>query len=595
MPPFSTRWRDFSLPERSDIVTILIQAAGIDYAHGGNQIFENTSFVLKEGERAALIGENGSGKSTLFRLMAREVEPDAGAVTHRRGLRIGYLRQDSGLDPDLTVRETLAGAACDASALEAELHEMEAKLAEPLDDDEMADVIERYTVVLERLDAGQDTDMETRLAEVLGGLRFPPHRWDQCVGELSGGERKLVDVARYLLDRPDVLLLDEPDNHFDIETRAWLERWLTNEFGGAVCLISHDRYMIDRVATTIFELEDGVIRQYPGNYSAYRELKRARLEREAELRELQEREFLKLKASAEQLTQWARQNPKFASRAENQRRKLAEERERLESTPKPILDRKRIEVGFDTERGSTDVVIADNVSKAYGDRVVFEPFDLLLRHGDRVGLVGPNGAGKTTLVRMILGDEPPTGGTIRLGPSVTAGYYAQQHETLDPQATPLETLRKVKPMTEQQALSALVSMLFDRADAMNRIGALSGGERARLQIALLILGGANLLVLDEPTNNLDIPSGEALEAALRAFPGTILTISHDRYFLDAICTRTIAIDKGIVRDHPGGYSDHLANPDAGTPLTRSLRYPRREEPPRSKKKRRKEMVLQRTE
>jgi ATP-binding cassette subfamily F protein 3 len=565
-------------------MTILIQAADISYAHGGNQIFENTSFVLKEGERAALIGENGSGKSTLFRLMARELVPDAGTVTHRRGLTVRYLHQESALDPNLTVRETLARSAGDASALEAELHELEGKLAEPLGDDEMADVIERYTAVLERLDAGQDTDVETRLAEVLGGLRFPPHRWNQCVGELSGGERKLVDVARFLLDRPDVLLLDEPDNHFDIETRAWLERWLTTEYDGAVCLISHDRYMIDRVATTIFELEDGVIRQYPGNYSAYREMKRSRLEREAELRELQEREFLKLKASAEQLTQWARQNPKFANRAENQRRKLAEERERLESTPKPILDRRRIDVGFAAERGSTDVLIAENVSKTYGDRVVFEPFDLLLRQGDRVGLVGPNGAGKTTLVRMILGEEPPTAGTIRLGPSVTVGYYAQEHETLDPEATPLETLRLLKPMTEQQALSALVSMLFDRHDAMNRIGALSGGERARLQIALLILGGANLLVLDEPTNNLDIPSGEALEAALREFPGSVLTISHDRYFLDAVCTRTIAVGDGAVRDYPGGYSYHLANPDTGTPLTRSLRYRKPEEASRKGKR-----------
>jgi ATP-binding cassette subfamily F protein 3 len=561
-------------------MTILIQAADISYAHGGNQIFEATSFVLHEGERAALIGENGSGKSTLFRLLARELVPDSGAVTHRRGLRVGHLHQQSALEPALTVRETLARVAGDAGALETELHTLEAKLADPLDDDEMADVVERYTAVLERLDAGQDTDVETRLAAMLGGLPFPPHRWDQRVGELSGGERKLVDVARFLLDRPDVLLLDEPDNHFDVETRAWLERWLTTEYTGAVCLISHDRYMIDRVANTIFELEDGTIRQYPGGYSAYRELRQARLEREAELRELQEREFRKLKASAEQLTQWARQNDKFASRAENQRRKLAKERERLESTPRPILDRRRIDVDFSIERGSTDVLVAENVSKAFGERVVFEPFDLLLRHGDRAGLVGPNGAGKTTLVRMVLGEEPPTTGTIRLGPSVTVGYYAQEHETLDPEATPLETLRMLKPMNEQQALSALVAMLFDRHDAMNRIGALSGGERARLQIALLILGGANLLVLDEPTNNLDIPSGEALEAALRDFPGAVLTISHDRYFLDAICTRTIAIDAGVVRDYPGGYSYFLANPDKGAPLTRSLRYRKPEEAPR---------------
>jgi ATP-binding cassette subfamily F protein 3 len=413
---------------------------------------------------------------------------------------------------------------------------------------------------------------------VLGGLRFPERRWDQRIGELSGGERKLVDVARFLLNQPDVLLLDEPDNHFDVDARSWLEEWLTTTYTGAVCLISHDRYMIDRVARNILELEDGTIRQYPGNYTAYLDLRQARLEREAEIRELKEREYKKLKASAEQLTQWARQNPKFASRAENQRRKMAEERDRLDAEPVPILSRRQIKVDFDTERGSTNVLATDGVSKAFGDQIVFRPFDLLIRQGERVGLVGPNGAGKTTLVRMILGEEEPTRGSIRIGPSINVGYYAQEHETLDLNATPMEMVRKVKPLTEQQALSFLVGLLFDRNDTMNRIGALSGGERARLQIALLILSGANLLILDEPTNNLDMASVESLEAALLEFPGAILTISHDRYFLDKMCTRIIEVNDGIVRDFPGGYSYYLANGDKGTPLTRGMAHLSRQEP-----------------
>ncbi|HVL25589.1 MAG TPA: ABC-F family ATP-binding cassette domain-containing protein [Thermomicrobiales bacterium] len=551
-------------------MSLLIQAANVRYAHGGNQIFEDTSFVLREGDRVALIGENGSGKSTLFRLLARDLTPQGGAVTHRRGLTVGYLRQQSALDPALTVREVVARAAGDPAALEAQLHELEHQLGQPLDDDTMADVVDRYSAVLERLDTVQNTDHEAELAEVLGGLRFPAYRWDQRVGELSGGERKLVDVAQFLLTQPDVLLLDEPDNHFDVEARAWLEHWLTTAYTGAVGLISHDRYMIDRVANAIVELEDGRIREYPGNYTTYLELKRSRLEREADLRELQEREFKKLKASAEQLTQWARQNPKFASRAENQRRKMADERARLDAEPVPILNRRQIKVEFDTGRGSTDVLMADGVAKAYGERTVYRPFDLLLRHGERAGLVGPNGAGKTTLVRMILGEEPPTKGTLRLGPSVTAGYYAQEHETLDLAATPLEMVRKVKALNEQQALSFLIGLLFDRDDAMNRIGALSGGERARLQVGLLILSGANLLILDEPTNNLDMASVEALEDALLDFPGAILTISHDRYFLDKLCTRIIEVNDGVVRDFPGGYSFYSANPDKGTPLTRGM-------------------------
>jgi ATP-binding cassette subfamily F protein 3 len=551
-------------------MTILIQAANITYAHGGNQIFRDTSFVLHEGDRVALIGENGSGKSTLFRLMTQELTPDGGKVTHRRGVTVGHLHQQSALDPSLTVREVVARAAGDESALERELLQLESHLSQPLDDATMAEVLDRQGAILERLDLLQDTDPAADLDEILSGLRFPQHRWDQRVADLSGGERKLIDVAQHLLSQPDVLLLDEPDNHFDIEARAWLERWLVSDFSGTVCMISHDRYTIDKVANSIFELEDGSIRQYPGNYSAYVDLKRARLEREAELRALAERELKKLKASAEQLTQWARQNPKFATRAENQRRKLAIERERLENTSLPILNRRTINVDFDFERGSTNVLNIDGASKSWGDRVVLQPFDLLLRHGERAGLVGPNGAGKTTLVHMILGEESLSSGSIGIGPSITVGYYAQEHETLDQDATPIETVRRIKAMTEQQALSFLVGLLFDRNDTMNRVGHLSGGEQARLQIALLILSGANLLILDEPTNNLDIASVEALERALQEFPGAILTISHDRFFLDRICTRIVEIRNEVVRDFPGGYSYYVDNPDKGATLTKAV-------------------------
>jgi len=328
--------------------------------------------------------------------------------------------------------------------------------------------------------------------------------------------------------------------------------------------------MIDRVANEIFELEDGKIQIYPGNYSQYQDLKRNRLERALELRELAEREFKKLKASAEELTQWARQNPKFATRAEAMRRKMAEERARLDAEKMPVLSRRKIKVEFDTERGSSLVLEAAGATKSYGEREVLKPFDLEIRHGERIGIVGGNGAGKTTLVRMALRQEKVTGGSFRLGPSIVTGYYSQEHETLDPNQTPLDVIRKVKPLNEQQAISILTGMLFDRDDAMNRIGALSGGERSRLQIAILILKGANFLLLDEPTNNLDIGSVETLEDALLEFPGTILSISHDRFYLDKICTRIIEIDGGVLRDYPGGYSYYRQNRDKGTILTRGM-------------------------
>ncbi|MDQ3043791.1 MAG: ATP-binding cassette domain-containing protein [Chloroflexota bacterium] len=547
-------------------MTLLIQAATISHAYGGNQIFTDVSFELRRGDRVALIGENGAGKSTLFKIMARQLRPDAGVVTHRRNLTVGYLSQEPTLEAWRSIRETVALAAGDPGALEAELRALEARLVEPLDDAAMADVLDAYSVALTRFETGSGATVEATVAATLSGLGLGQERWDQPIGELSGGEKKLVGLARFLVATPDLLLLDEPDNHLDITAKRWLETYLA-AYPGAVGLISHDRTFIDRTMNRIFEIEDGRITGYTGDYSAYLMEKWARLERADRLRDLQEREFKKLKASAEQLTQWARQNPKFASRAENQRRKMAEERERLETTPAPMLNRRRIDPQFSAERGSTLALEATALAKSYADREIVRPFELTIRHGERVGLVGPNGAGKTTLFRLILGREEPSGGALRIGPSTIPGYYAQEQETLDPAATPLSWVRAHSPLNEHQALSFLVSFGFDRTDAFNRIAELSGGERARLQIGTLILTGANFLLLDEPTNNLDIPSVEALEAALLDFTGTILAISHDRYFLDKICDRTLELRDGYLRDFPGGYSAYQDRPKIGALLT----------------------------
>ena len=550
-------------------MAILIQAANVTYAYGGNEVFSNITFELKSNERIALVGENGSGKSSLFRLLAKQETPNRGAVVHQRGLTLGYLEQDVRLDPGKSPLDLLGEVVGTPDAIAAQLTALEAKMAEPLDDDELADVIDQYNHLLAR-----ESEMITGAAseddpilDILGGLGIPDAIWDQPFGNLSGGEKKLVGIARFLTAQPDVLLLDEPDNHLDVRAKAWLEGFL-GSYPGAVGLITHDRYLIDRVATEIVELEDGGVKTWPGNYTAFQTQKRAELERALQLRELEEREFLKLKASSEQLTQWARQNPKFASRAANMRRKYHEEKTRLENTPWPKVDRSQIKVEFATERGGTQVVDAVGVSKRFGERELIRPFDLVIRHGERVGIVGPNGAGKTTFVRMVLGQEEPSEGTLRVGASIVPGYYAQEHEELDGEMAPIELVRRLKPLNEQQALSALVQYNFDRTDAFNRIDALSGGERSRLQIAALILTGANFLVLDEPTNNLDIPSVEALETALLDLDGTILTISHDRYFLDRICTRIIEFNDGWVRDYPGGYTYYQENREKGTLLSR---------------------------
>ncbi len=547
-------------------MTLLVQAADIKYAHGGNQVFDGVTFEVRAGDRLSLIGENGAGKTTLFRLMARELHPHGGAVTHKRGLTLGYLSQHSTLEPALSVREAIALAAGDPAALDGQLRELEAKMAEPLDDDELSVILEEYSAVLEHFEGGSGQDLEPRIAQILSGLGLPDERWDTPVGKLSGGEKKLVALAGFLIEEPDLLLLDEPDNHLDESAKAWLEEYLLVR-RGAVAVISHDRYFIDRVANRIFELEDGRIVGYPGNYSAFQTLKRERLEKDEALYELRQRELKKLKASAEQLTQWAKQNPKFAARAGNRWRNFEIEKERLESTTTPILDRKRIEVDFNAERGSSLVLEIKGLAKTYGEREVFKPFDLTMMHGERVGIVGGNGAGKTTLFRLILGQEEQDAGRVRIGPSIQTGYYAQEQETLDPKMTPLELVRKTKAMNEQQAIGFLVGLLFDRNDALTQIGNLSGGERSRLQIAMLILQGANFLLLDEPTNNLDIPSIEVLEAALLDFGGSILTISHDRYYLDRLCQRIIEVDSGVVREYPGGFSYYNERRGKGTELT----------------------------
>ncbi|CAN5680375.1 ABC-F type ribosomal protection protein [soil metagenome] len=531
-------------------MSLLLHANAVSFAHGGLTVFENLSFEIKDGDRLALLGPNGAGKSTLFQLLALEVSPTSGAVTHRRGLRVGYLHQQTHIDPSMTVLETVALAAGDPEALEYRLLVLEDRMGKASDDAALTAVMDEYAHVLERLELARDRRQELPGAAILAGLRVPESHWKEPLGELSGGEKKIVALAGLLAEQPDVLLLDEPDNHLDIEAKAWLESQLSAH-PGAVATITHDRYFVDRVANRIFELEDGRLEVYHGNYTTYRKEKTARLIRAAELRQVQEAEFKKLKASAEQLTQWARQNPKFAPRAENQRRKLEEEQRKLAENPAPVLWRRSAEFQFASERGATLVAEVVGAVVRYGDRDVLRPFDLVIRNGERVAVVGPNGAGKTTLVRLLLGRLDASGGSVRLGPAVIPGYYSQEQETLPTEQTPIDYVRRIKPINEQQAISFLGSLLLERDTALTPIGRLSGGERSRVQIGGLILGGANFLVLDEPTNNLDIPAIEALEEALIDFDGTILTISHDRYFLERICTRTLALDGGEVLDFSG--------------------------------------------
>jgi len=546
-------------------MTLLIQAAGITHSFGGNRIFHDLSFEVREGDRVALIGENGTGKSTLFRIMARQLNPNAGVVTYKRNLALGYLRQDSEVNPEQTLRQAVSSAGADLLTLEARMRALEARMA-TADATALTAVLDEYASCQERFDASDGYGHAARVATVLAGLGVAEERWDLPVGPMSGGERKMVGLARLLIEAPEVLLLDEPDNHLDLAGKAWLEGYIA-AYRGAVAVISHDRYFLDRAVNRIFELEDGTIYPYVGGYTAYRAAKQERLIRQAQLYDQRQRELKVLKRSAEQLTEWAKQNPKFAGRAQNRRRMLASEQADLAAIPTPVLNRERIRVDLEAQRGGALVLELRGVAKSYGDRAVLRPFDLVVGHGERVGLVGVNGSGKTTLLRLVLGHEAPTAGTLRLGSTIKIGYYAQEHETLDLLSIPMDIVRGIKPMTEERALSFLHGLLFSREDAATPVGRLSGGERSRLQIATLILGGANLLLLDEPTNNLDIASKEVLEEALLGFEGTIVAISHDRYFLDRLAGRILETDDGAVRDYPGGFSYYDEHRGRGKELT----------------------------
>ena len=369
---------------------------------------------------------------------------------------------------------------------------------------------------------------------------------------LSGGQKKLIGLARLLLLRPDVLLLDEPDNHLDLPGKAYLER-LILDYPGAVVLVSHDRYILDAVVTHITEIEDGRLTPFTGNYTDYILDKQERLARAEELYQIQQRAITRMEMALKRYKQWVLVSDKFASRVRSMQTRLA----RVNRMDRPTLERRKMGLELNGWRGSNQVLELVEVEKSYS-RPVLEAVSLLIRHGERVGLIGANGAGKSVLLRLVLGMEQPDAGEIKLGPSVKVGYYAQEHETLNFDKTLIDTVRLAGNMSESNAVALLIRYLFSYQQTTQKVGELSGGERSRLQLALLVLSGANFLLLDEPTNNLDIASAEVLEAALDDFVGTVLVISHDRYFLDRTVDRILTITDGRLRGFPGGYSDTLA-------------------------------------
>ena len=536
---------------------ISITVSNVTLILGSHVIFRDLNWEVQHDQKIGLIGPNGAGKSSLFKLMIGEHSPEkGGTIIKAKGVTVGYLPQH----PEFEFEKTAIALALEGNprlaVIENELQRIEGKLGDPAvynNPKALERVLDSQHKLLEEYEALGGMNYASRVRELLRGLGLPESDFEKPIQALSGGQKKLIGLARLMLARPTVLLLDEPDNHLDMPGKAYLEK-LILEYPGAVVIISHDRYLLDACVTHMAEIEDGRISTFLGNYTEYIIDKEERLARQEELYQIQQREIGRLEMALKRYKQWVVFNDKFATRIHNMEARI----ERIEKIDRPILERRKMDLALNGWRGSNQVLEMENVQKAFSHRQVLNDINVLIRHGERVGLIGANGAGKSVLLRLILGREQPTQGEIKIGPSVKVGYYAQEHETLDFNQTLIDAVRLGGNMSESNAVSFLIRYLFTYQQANQRIGSLSGGERSRLQLALLVLSGANFLLLDEPTNNLDIASAEVLENALNDFNGTVLVISHDRYFLDRTVNRIFALENATISEYIGGYSDYTA-------------------------------------
>lgn len=527
-------------------------------------IFKDLSWDIHNDRCVGLVGANGSGKSTLLHVIAGELKSESGFANPRGQISIGNLHQEPRFDPPNTVWQETLSASTQVPKLERRLAQVETQMGDPAiynDEKKLARRVEEHARLLEEYTQVGGPGYEGQIRSTLLSLGFEEHELDLPVTALSGGQKKLVGLAKLLVTRPNLLLLDEPDNHLDMEGKAFLEKYLRNYPGGVV-IVSHDRYLLDVVADEIAELESGRLSLYRGNYSEYAFEKEQRLLQQQHQYQVQQKEIHRLEQSAKRLLVWGRSqdNEKLIRRGKSMLRRI----ERMDKVDKPIMERKTMGLQLSGWRGSNKVLEISGLRKAFpavdGHSAIeiLREVDLTLWHSERVGLVGPNGAGKSLLFRHILGQEGTDAGEIKLGPSIKIGYYSQEHESLDYNTSLIDTVRGAAALSEGGAVNLLGRFLFTYDQARGLVKNLSGGERSRLQMALIMLSGANFLMLDEPTNNLDIRSAEVLEDALEEFEGSALVISHDRYFLDRVATRIVELEDGRLAEYPGGYSDYQA-------------------------------------
>ena len=531
---------------------ILMTVQGVSKSFGMKSVLKDISLTLQQGARMGLIGVNGSGKSTLFRLIAGQMEPDEGTISLMRGTRVGMLTQEADIQSDLTVREELSRVFEPVREMERRLRALEEEMAQKHEDEAELDRLSReYARLTDRFEDAGGYEWPSRIQGVLAGLGFAKGREDQPASVLSGGEKTRLCLARLLLTQPDLLMLDEPTNHLDLSSIQWLEDTL-KKYRGTVLIISHDRYFMNSVCGCMAEISMRRLVQYEGNYDQFTVKRQADIERQIREYKLQQAEIARQQAIIQRYRMYNREK---SIRAAESREKRLEKMERLE---RPV-DEQHVRFSFEARRRTGDDVLkVRGLAKGFEGRRLFENFDLHLRAGDRVAIIGPNGVGKSTLLNIIARKLKADAGEVEFGANVDLGYYEQHQTGLDPEKDVLNELWDAFPRLDlDRVRSVLALFLFTGDDVYKKISMLSGGEKGRVSLCKLMLKRDNLLLLDEPTNHLDMDSREVLEGALEDFDGTILTVSHDRYFINRVADRVIEMRPDGVKEYLGNYDDYL--------------------------------------